>query len=129
MLRAFLRYTLSMSEPIQATAEAPVVTNVYQDEDLVYVDPELRTVVGRVEFLPNGKSKPLVMKNKTVEVDVEEDPKAKGKMRPRRERYYPWGTYRSMKRIYKIEGKQIKEENHKTLDEVIEKALKEPFWD
>lgn len=117
-----------MTEPIQTAPEA-AVQPIYQDEDLVYVDPELRVVVGRVEFLPNGKSKPLVMKNKVVEPDVDEDPKAKGKMRPRRERYYPWGTYRSMKKIYKIEGKQIKEDNHKTLDEVIEKALKEPFWD
>lgn len=111
--------------------QAPVETPVYQDEDLVYVDPHLRIVVGRVEFLPNGKSKPLAMKNETEEVEItDEDPKAKGKgMRPRRQRYYPWGTYRSMKHIYKIEGKQMKEENLKTLDEVIEKALKEPFWD
>lgn len=122
-----------MTEPVQPPAEAPVVTVTYKDDDLVYVDPELRTVVGRVEFLPNGKSKPLAMKNKVVEADADaapsDDPKMKGKMRPRRERYYPWGTYRSMKRIYKIEGKPIREENRKTLDEVIEKALQEPFWD
>ncbi len=123
-----------MTEPVQA-AEAPVpASTVYQDDDLVYVDPQTRTVVGRVEFLPNGKSKPLAMpapaKNTAEEDDGEEEPKAKGKgMRPRRIRYYPWGTYRAMKHIYKIEGKQIREENRRTLDDVIEKALKEPFWD
>ncbi len=113
--------------------EAPVAESpIYKDDDLVYVDPKLRIVVGRVEFLPNGKSKALPIKDETEEVEgVEEDPKAvKGKgMRPRRQRYYPWGTYRSMKHIYKIEGKLIREENRKTLDDVIEKALKEPFWD
>lgn len=109
-------------------------TSVYKDDDLVYVDPQLRIVVGRVEFLPNGKSKPLAMKveaKEEVEEEAAPDPKAKGG-RPRRvqrTRYYPWGTYRSMKKIYKIEGKQIKEESNRTLDEVIEKAIKEPFWD
>jgi hypothetical protein len=34
-----------------------------------------------------------------------------------------------MKRVYKLEGKQPKQESQKTLDEVIEKALQEPFWD
>ncbi len=112
------------------TADTPPATGAYKDDDLVYVDPELRVVVGRVEFLPNGKSKPLAMKDKTVEADAEEDPKAKGRGgRPRRQRYYPWGTYRSMKRIYKIEGKIPKQESQHTLDEVIEKAVKEPFWD
>ncbi len=109
--------------------DVPPAPALYKDDDLVYVDPQLRIVVARVEFLPNGKSKMLPMQDKTVEVDVEEDPKAKGKGRPRRQRYYPWGTYRSMKRIYKIEGKIPKQESDKTLDEVIEKAIKEPFWD
>lgn len=111
------------------TTEAPQTT--YKDDDLVYVDPNLRTVVGRVEFLPNGKSKPLAMKTPMVDdTDDDADPKVKGRgRRPQRVRYYPWGTYRSMKRIYKIEGKQAKEESRYTLDQVIEKALKEPFWE
>jgi hypothetical protein len=119
-----------MTEPVPVAEETTKV--VYNDDDLVYVDPKLRIVVARVEFLPNGKSKMLPIKDETEEVEegAVEDPKAKGKgMRPRRQRYYPWGTYRSMKRIYKIEGKQMKEEIHTTLDEVIEKAVKEPFWD
>lgn len=107
----------------------------YKEDDLVYVDPDLRTVVGLVEWQPNGRPKALLMKED--EALEEEETKegaprpVKGKVRkgPPRKRYYPWGTYRSMKRVYKIEGKQPKQESQKTLDEVIEKALKEPFWD
>lgn len=123
----------------------------YRDEDLVYVDPKERKVVGLVEFNKNGNPKPLAMKDMTVEEPDDDEPAkeepvtaavaapVKGKpggkdtkgRRPRvkRERFYPWGTYRSMKRIYKLEGKIMREENQKTLDDVMEKALKEPFWD
>jgi hypothetical protein len=84
-----------------------------------------------VEWQPNGKPKSLPMKNVFEEEESEEKDQAakKERKRPRRQRYYPWGTYRSMKRIYKLEGKQPRVESQKTLDEVIEKALKEPFWD
>ncbi len=149
----------------QAEDFTPVKAESYKDEDLVYVDPQLRLVVGFVEWSNSGKPKALLMKDKG-EVDDDEDesapiskpgavnkvePKAeekapaaapvagkpvpkgfdKGRIRRKRVRYYPWGTYRSMKRIYKIEGKvrNDKDENRKTLDEVLEKALKEPFWD
>ena len=108
----------------------------YKDEDLVYVDPKERKVVGIVEWSKAGNPKPLPMKDMVVEEedDAKEDTKSskdadKGKRRVRRQRFYPWGTYRSMKRIYKLEGKVPREENTKTLDEVIEKALNEPFWD
>jgi len=130
--------------PAPAEAEPTVVT--YKDDDLVYVDPDTRTVVGFVEWSNNGRPKPLLMKKdepviipelkEAVEPakPVAATPTEKGKPArrpapPRRLRYYPWGTYRSMKRVYKIEGKQIKEESNKTLDEVIEKALTQPFWD
>lgn len=99
----------------------------YKDEDLVYVDPESKTVVGLVEFLENGKPKALAMKGAEKQ-EADEEP-AKGRSRIRRQRYYPWGTYRSMKRVYKLEGKIPKVESQATLDQVLEKALKEPFWD
>jgi hypothetical protein len=115
-----------MEEPVQP----PVA---WKDEDLVYVDPRNKTVVGPVEFYANGKAKALAMKDETEEVEEVEETAPKDKKgkrpRPRRQRYYPWGTYRSMKKIYKLEGKQPKQESTKTLDEVIELALKEPFWD
>ncbi len=115
-----------MEDTVAATpTPAPVQ---YIEEDLVYVDPDTRTVVGRVEWLPNGRPKALPMKMQERD-DDEEEKGVKGKRPPRRQRFYPWGTYRSMKRIYKLEGKQPKQESQKTLDDVMEKALREPFWD
>lgn len=104
----------------------PVKAESYKDEDLVYVDPDTRTVVGLVEWSNSGKPKPCPMK--TEEVDDEE---GEERRRRRRQRFYPWGTYRSMKKVYKIEGKvrDNKDENRKTLDEAMALALKEPFWD
>ena len=63
------------------------------------------------------------------EVEEESSPDRSEKRRKQRQRYYPWGTYRSMKKIYKLEGKPKAVENLKTLDEVLERALREPFWD
>ena len=116
-----------MTDPDQTTAPA------YKDDDLVYVDPLARTVVGIVEWDKNGKPKSMPMKDASAVEDEDQAPEkdAKGKpVRKRRARNYPWGTYRSMKRIYKLEGKPPKgPESTATLDDVIEKALKEPFWD
>ena len=122
-----------MDDTQVATSETSVSEpQVYKDDDLVYVDPRLRIVVGRVEWSVSGKPKSLQMKD-TVEGEGEEEPAKKDvkekQRRPRRLRNYPWGTYRSMKRLFKLEGKQPKTEANKTLDEVLEKALKEPFWD
>lgn len=102
----------------------PAAAPTYQDEDLVYVDPDARAVVGRVEFQANGRPKALQIPN--APITQEED--AKGRRKPRI-RYYPWGTYRSMKRLYKIEGKQHDERPMLELDEAIAKAMAEPFWD
>lgn len=121
-------------EQQETPSAEPVATPLYKDDDLVYVDPDTRTVVGLVEWNNAGKPKALAVKTQVVTKEEEEPdgkkPAMKGKVRkPQRQRYYPWGTYRSMKRVYKIEGKQHKVESNKTLDEVIEKALQEPFWD
>lgn len=127
-----------MTDTIPAS-EAPA----YKDDDLVYVDPDTRTVVGLVEFTVTGKPKSLARpmtvftKDKEIQPPAEEDAAAKkpvaGKpvrrSAPMRIRYYPWGTYRSMRRIYKLEGKQPREESPYTLNDVIEKALNQPFWD
>jgi hypothetical protein len=124
----------------------PKTAERYNDEDLVYVDPKTRVVMGFVEWSNAGKPKPLPVKEHIEEDDDEAAPApaaekgseapakpAKGgrPVRVRRTRYCPWGTYRSMKRVYKIEGKvrDNKDENRKTLDEAIELAMKEPFWD
>ncbi len=95
----------------------------YKDDDLVYVDPRSRVIVGKVEWSSSGKPKSMPMK----EDEVEEDENGK---RRRRQRYYPWGTYRTMKKLYKIgEWRALAEERQITLEEAMEKALKEPFWD
>lgn len=97
----------------------------YHDDDLVYVDPTSKTVVGKVEFSNAGRPKPLLMPR-----DQKDDEGAEQTKRaPRKQRYYPWGTYRSMKHVYKIEGKQPKVESQQTLDDAIAKALTAPFWD
>lgn len=119
-------------------------TGAYTDDDLVYVDPDLRVVVGRVQFDDKGNAKKLERPSRDVETDDDEsdakieskgDEKPKGRGRDRRpprkprKRYYPWGTYRTMKKIYKIEGKVFEAERTTTLDDVMEKALQEPYWD
>ncbi|MBI3331356.1 hypothetical protein HYZ99_00165 [Candidatus Peregrinibacteria bacterium] len=91
----------------------------YSDDQLVYVDPDARTVVGPVEWSKSGNPKPLPMKK-----DEEQGEKRRGGRK-----FYPWGTYKSMKRVFKLEGKQGKVQPDKTLDQVIVKALEQPFWD
>lgn len=113
---------------MEETAVPMPAAPAYNEDDLVYVDPDARVVVGKVEWNAAGKAKSLPMKTEVAEEEAEEKG-GKEKRRVRRQRFYPWGTYRSMKRIYKLEGKQPKFESQKTLDEVIEKALNEPFWD
>lgn len=98
-------------------------TATYNDSDLVYVDTENRVVVGLVTFDQNGNPMPLQMPSRAVEEDEK-----KGRRRERTY-YYPWGTYKSMKHVYRLEGKQKKTDPGHTLDDVIEKALKEPYWD
>lgn len=115
-------------------SEPPAAT--YKDDDLVYVDPDARVVVGLVQFDANDRPKALARPSVIAENDDDEEESSAKKIvgkRPMRRapriRYYPWGTYRSMKKIYKLEGKQPREESPYTLDDVIEKALTQPFWD
>lgn len=111
-------YNMYMSDQ-----DTPMVT--YQDDDLVYVDPDARIVVGIVEWGKNGNPTPKAMP------DQQEEEKSKKGIRKRKfgPTYYPWGTYKSMKSIYRLEGKQKKDVPTATLDQVIEKALQHPFWD
>lgn len=91
----------------------------FRDDELVYVDPEARVVVGRIEWSRNGnpKSKPI----------PPEEREKMGKKSWRKQ--YPWGTYRSMKRVFQLEGKMKKVEGNMLLDDAIARAMKEPFWD
>ncbi|MFA6038974.1 MAG: hypothetical protein WCV62_03550 [Candidatus Peribacteraceae bacterium] len=100
--------------------DEPSVPTAYKDEDLVYVDPDTRTVVGLLEWSRAGNPKPKLMP------EGETEQKRKG---PRRKRYYPWGTYKSMKRVYQLEGKLKKTEGNMPLDDAMQRAAKEAFWD
>jgi hypothetical protein len=102
----------------------PPSSGPYKDDDLVYVDPEKRSVVGRVEWTRNDKPKSLAYK---PPADVKGD--AKSQRRQFFRKFYPWGTFRSMRRIFKLEGKVKDQEPNKTLDEVLPRAVKETFWD
>lgn len=91
----------------------------------MYVDPETRSVVGMVEWSKTGE-KPL------SKIYVAPKVTEKGKEPSKRSfwrKVYPWGTYRSMKRIFKVEGKIKDAEPNKTLEEVLPKALNSAFWD
>lgn len=93
----------------------------YQDDDLVYVDPEQKRVVGLVEW-KNDKPVP-----KEVVLPEPEDgkPRKQGKTR-----YYPWGTYRTMKAMYKLEGKVKDKEtdDYISLNDAIDKLQQDPYW-
>jgi hypothetical protein len=88
----------------------------------VYADPDSNAVVGPVEWNKNGLPKILPYVQKDA-------PDAKGERRRSWRKNYPWGTFRSMKNVYKVEGKPRKKEPTKTLEQVIDVALKEPYWD
>jgi hypothetical protein len=83
----------------------------YGDDDLVYVDPETKTVVGKLEYGKNELPKSLPYKK--------EETSGERSWR----KFYPWGTYRSMKRTFRLEGKVREEESGDTLDDVLPKLL------
>ncbi len=111
------------------TPQADLPKETYKDEDLVYVDPDTRTVVGRVQF--NKSDNPISKVFVPAAPKAATAPKGKDSKEEKRSfwrKVYPFGTYRSMKRIFKVEGKIKDPEPNKTLEEVLPKALNEAFW-
>lgn len=90
----------------------------FKDDDLVYVDPDTKAVVGMVEWGKTGNPKSRVTDN----VETEDG-------RRRYRKFYPFGTYRAMKRAFHLEGKHKRVDSNAKLDDVIEKALAQAFWD
>lgn len=82
-------------------------TQPYHDDDLVYVDPETRSVVGKVEWDKNERPKSIPYKSST------------GKEYWRK--FFPFGTYRSMKKTFRLEGKSKEADSDSSLDEVLPK--------
>lgn len=116
-----------MTDEPTTTPAAPA-PQTWKDDDLVYVDPDTKTVVGRVEFDKNDKPKSLAYKPLTpvAKPGVKAE---KSEKRSYFRKLYPFGTYKSMKKIFKVEGKIKEAEPNKTLEEVLPKALNEAFWD
>lgn len=104
-----------------------ILPTTWKDDDFVYVDPDTRTVIGRVEWTQEGFPK-------SRKFEVAKSPDSPEKKTGKREKktfdrgYYPWGTYRSMKRIYRLEGKVKDADVNATLDDVLPKALNQAFW-
>ena len=86
----------------------------YNDDDLVYVDPETKTVVGPLQYDANGN--PQSLPYQKVDGEGKESKQWWRK-------HYPFGTYRSMKRIYRIEGKQAEKWGGGVLEEILPQAL------
>ncbi|MCK5018575.1 MAG: hypothetical protein KAS32_16055 [Candidatus Peribacteraceae bacterium] len=102
------------------------MSTTYKDTDLVYINPALKQVVSKVEFNIDGNVIPLEIKEeekKDKDGNIIKARKPRGK-----KRYYPWGSYATMKKLYRIEGKQKETEDYIQLDEAIEKAVEQPYW-
>lgn len=97
----------------------------WKDDDLVYVDTDKRSVIGKVEFGKNGEAKPLQIPDDPV---VIEKLRLRGRT-SRKKRFYPWGTYRCIRKLYKIDGGLQEPERRITFEEAVQKSTKEPFWD
>lgn len=91
--------------------DQPTITATFQDDDLVYVDPDTKSVLGPLEYGKNGNPKSIPYK------EVESSGNKSWR------KFYPWGTYRSMKRAFRLEGKVRDEGNGETLDTVLPKLL------
>lgn len=79
------------------------------DDDLVYVDPALKEIIGKVAFDERGNPK------------VCSYPAKEGEHTSRD--CCPYGTYRSMKRTFRIGGKVTEEKGQASLDDVLPKLL------
>ena len=94
----------------------------YHDDDFVYVDPDKKVVVSKVEWDANGKPIPK-------ERVIEEKGDTKG--RKRKKRYYPWGSYKTLCKLYSLKGKVKEKETESSipLPAAIDRLMEEPYWD
>ncbi len=97
----------------------------YLDSDFLYYDPKTRTVIGPVQWTKDGNVKPL---ERPEEPEKEGAPPRKFHRRREKE-FYIWGSYRSLKRLFNIEGKVKDAERTQTLDAVMQRATQEAYWD
>ena len=82
----------------------------YSDEDLVYVDPDAKTVIGKVEYSSDG-----------MPISLKYDKSGEGAQKWRK--FFPWGSYRSMKRTFRLEGKRSEENANGSFEDALSKLL------
>ena len=98
----------------------------WNDNDFVYFDADTRTVIGPVEWSKMGNAKPLQKPERAAPAEAEG---GKGGRRwHQRKEFYIWGSYKSLKRLYNLEGKHKDAERTQTLDEAMAKAMQEAYW-
>ena len=93
----------------------------YSKDDFVYVDPDTRTAIRKVQWDKHGSAIPMEWPR----------PEKDGAKRYTKKRYYPWGTYATMCKLYKLKGK-VKDkdaEGYITIEDAINKLQSEPYWD
>jgi len=100
----------------------------YSDSDFLYFDTRTRTVIGPVQWTATGNVKPLE-KPEEPERPVKEGAPPRRMHRHREKEYYIWGSYRSLKRLYNLEGKPKNVERTQTLDEAMARSSAEAYWD
>lgn len=101
----------------------------FKPDDFVYVDPDLRKAVGLVEWDKNGDA--LQKEWPYPERPPREGDEKSGRPpRKPKKRYYPWGSYKTMCKLYKLEGKVKDKEvdDYIPLEEAIGKLQEEPYW-
>lgn len=101
----------------------------YKPDDFIYVDPDAKAVVGLVEWDKDGNALPKEWPY-PPRPNEKEAPKGKPFRKPKK-RYYPWGSFKTMSKMYKLQGK-VKDkdtEDYITLDTAIGNLQKDPFWD
>jgi len=102
----------------------------YTDDSFVYVDPNARSVMGIVQWLPNGKAKPLPVPERTESAEGgKPGEKQRHFHRKPKQHYFPWCSYRTAKRVYRVAGKDRETEVTRPLEEALTKSLQEPYWD
>ncbi|MCA9371168.1 MAG: hypothetical protein KC680_04375 [Candidatus Peregrinibacteria bacterium] len=103
----------------------------YKPDDFVYVDPDAKKAIGLVEWDKDGN--PVAKEWPYPEIQKQEQADDKKHRRPRKKkvRYYPWGSYHTMCKLYKLEGKVKDKEvdSYITLDTAIGNLQENPFWD
>ncbi|MBT3835088.1 hypothetical protein HOF56_02460 [Candidatus Peribacteria bacterium] len=84
----------------------------YSDDDLVYVDPDKKEILGKVEFDANGKPKKLPYPSK-------EEGRAPWR------KFFPWGTHKSMENAWLKKRGGSEDDSESSFDDALERLLKD----